>query len=168
MKVEPEKLRDNLLVDEDYQLLSDYAFFKGTGLRKEAKNSVNLFLKEIAGKSKEKKLKLVRMLCSMQYETMETFMSYPLKEEFMKPVLLDWINEEPQNAVPYKYLAKFSSDEEALPLYYKSYALNPDDDSVLCNIIYRESLQLYDNTHYLDEIVISEIRIKILNFVLIF
>lgn len=145
-KFEP---KTNLLEDEDFLLLSHFVSFKEKGLHKEAKNCLKLFIEQIKLNTDAKKRKLIQLLCNNH--SGNKFVSYPLLQEIIKPTLQNWINEEPNNAEPLKYLASFNIGGDKLSYLQKSLALNPNDDSVLCDIINLEADLLYQNTHYLDE-----------------
>jgi hypothetical protein len=90
----------------------------GKGLRKDALAHLSAFTKQSANWSFSRKKEFISWLYNFvqQHTDAHLLMPHPLREEFVKPTLDAWIQREPENGEPHRWLGTPEHLKEAIRL----------------------------------------------------
>jgi hypothetical protein len=120
--------------DPRLEHLAVYCDLREKGLRPQAFRELNTFLKQIHSRDTQVQREVALFILDAAWNRPQVyeFISHPLQNGFLEPVLKEWWAVEPANPVPIRYYALLRDDyrllKEALPL-------NPDDNSVRAAIV---------------------------------
>ncbi|HVZ38012.1 MAG TPA: hypothetical protein VHI13_01950 [Candidatus Kapabacteria bacterium] len=112
---------------------SEYALFCEAleqGVRKKAFAHLDLFIEQGSGWPFGRKKEFVSWLYTFISSHDDTYMllPHPLSEKLVKPVLMSWIEMEPDDAEPHRWLGTPEHLREAI-------RLNPADDIARCRLV---------------------------------
>jgi hypothetical protein len=134
-------------------LLSEYCVLREKGLRKQALNRLNEFLDTASSWEVESARRLVLSILSADARTPEAhqFMSHPLVERLIFPVLEQWRSDCPSAVEPLRWLGLLRQDSKALKA---ALSLDPADVPVRRRLVDFAFDDAYHATHHLSESVL--------------
>lgn len=102
--------------DQSLELLALYCELRGKGLRQEAFRKLDTFLTAARARDPKVQRKMVLRILEIHRGLggAHQFLSMPLKNRFIEPVLETWHREQPENAVPLRELALLRRDTAML------------------------------------------------------
>lgn len=134
----------------------NYCFNREKGLRKEAFNSLNIFLKSTESWTFEQKKDFINFLFPI-FETVKDAdyggFPQPLSEKLIKPTLLEWCKVEQEDNNPFRWYGKYFRSEEHL---FKAIELDSTDDLARTTLISWWSYNLYYSVHHLPDYYIGD------------
>lgn len=145
----------------DFDLLADYCLYREQGLRKQAFTALNQFLEASSGWTTATRRQHCQTILELHARTNEArqFISYPLQEQLISPVLEEWLVAQPENITALRWSGLNRADTETLR---KVLQLQPDDLPVRQRLIWSMLDTVDYATHHLDEgqliLEISETR----------
>lgn len=106
----------NLIRDKNldsYPHFKEFCLLKEQGLRKDAFRSLNLFINEVKGWQTKQKKEFVHRLFILfeSSEGIHHVLVHPLEENILKPILEEWMNENPNDPQPYRWYGLFLKSE---------------------------------------------------------
>ena len=109
-------LADELASDADLAELAQYARLRERGLRKDAFTVLDAFLNAAkAWQPDRARNAAVRVLeCHARTPEAHQFLAHPLLEQFIVPVLEEWMNADPDAVAPVRWLGWLRSDHSLL------------------------------------------------------
>jgi len=126
-----------------------YCFDREKGLRKEAFEHLARFLATAKDWTFTAKVDFVKFLCPFLEDVPEANYApfpQPLKETFIKPVLLAWCGTEQKDSTPFRWYGRYFDSEEHL---LKALERMPSDDAAREILIKRWIYELYFSVHHL-------------------
>ncbi len=135
--------------DSQYEAFSRYCLSKEKGLKKEAKTAIEQFIVSNQSKSKMEQRNIIEELSALSYRNKKVhqLIPHPL-QQYMIAVLENWIEEEPDNAIPYRWSGFIKSD---LQSYKRAIEINSFDIISLIAIINFNLNYVDYQTHHLNE-----------------
>jgi len=112
---------------------AQYCFDRDKGLRKQAFERLNDFLKNTESWTDEEKIKFVTFLCPY-YEDMSLYCPFPhpLSEKLIKPTLEKWCSSEVADSNPFRWYGMFYGNSEYLK---KALELNQHEGKMRQNLL---------------------------------
>ncbi|CRK84736.1 hypothetical protein [Neobacillus massiliamazoniensis] len=109
----------NLIQDkklDSYPFFKEFCLFKEKGLRKDAFKSLNLFIEEVKGWQAKQKKEFAHWLFKWfeESEDIHYLLVHPLEENILKPILEDWMIEDPKDPQPFRWYGLFLKSENHL------------------------------------------------------
>lgn len=147
------QLAEELKKTPGLSLLSEYCLLREKGLRKQALQKLDSFLETSRTWDPQNARRQVDHILSLaaRFQEAHQFMTHPLLEKFIHPVLTAWTAAEPNSATPLRWQGLLKWDEEALK---KALSVVPDDVPVRQRLI-TISLDNVDHaTHHLGESIL--------------
>lgn len=104
----------------------NYLNYRKKGLRKEAFNELSLFFSDFKNEEDKSRRWFINYIYALAFQTGNYSLYIPenFSKELIKPEIANWIKDEPDNPIPYKW--SFDS-----LLLRKSVELNPNDQDTL-------------------------------------
>ncbi|MFD2216441.1 hypothetical protein [Metabacillus endolithicus] len=109
----------NLIQDKTldiYPHFKEFCLFKEKGLRKDAFRSLNLFINEAEAWQPKQKKEFAHWLFKLFEESVDIHdvLVHPLEENILKPILDEWLYENPKDPQPYRWYGLFLKTENHL------------------------------------------------------
>lgn len=140
------QLKDDVRLES----LAQYCLLREKGLRNQALSKLEDFLKEMNSRDVKSRREVTLKILDVHraHREVHQFLTDPLQKRLLEPVLAEWLNAEPDAAMPLRSLALLRHD---LDLMRKALGLNPGDQEVRIALI---GMLLYwagNATHHLVE-----------------
>jgi len=140
--------------NEKWIKYAQYCFDKDKGLRKQAFECLNDFLKTTESWTEEEKIKFVSFLSPFYEDTYRYCpFPHPLSEKLIKPTLEKWCLKEVADSSPFRWYGMFYGNSEYLK---KALQLNSQDDQVRQILLQRGIDCLWYSVHHLPDGYIGE------------
>lgn len=109
----------NLIQDkklDSYPYFKEFCLFKEKGLRKDAFRSLNLFIEEAKGWQVKQKMEFAHWLFNWfeESEDIHYVLVHPFEESILKPILEEWMIEDPKDSQPFRWYGLFLKSENQL------------------------------------------------------
>ncbi len=142
-------IHESYRLREEYVLFADYCQQKEQGLKKQANASMNAFVEASRKRPLETQRAIAEELLSLDFYHGEIhqLMPYPLRMYF-KSLLLDWIEDAPKNAIPYRWLGYLTQD---VSYYEQALERDPTDEVSLGRLVLAYLNCVDYQTHHLSE-----------------
>jgi hypothetical protein len=135
--------------ESQYEAFSRYCLFKEKGLKNEAKTAIEQFIVSNQSKSKKEQRNIIEELSALNYRNKKVHQLIPHQlQQYMISVLGNWSEEEPGNAIPYRWLGFIKSD---LHSYKRAIEIDSNDIISLIAIISFNLNHVDYQTHHLNE-----------------
>jgi hypothetical protein len=143
-------------VNPDWADYANYCLAREKGLRSEAFEYLDKFLKSTDHWADEKKIEFVKFLFQL-FDTVKEAdygpFPQPLSDKLIKPALAKWCNTEKTDGNPFRWYGKYYRSEEHL---FKALEINPADDLARQTLLGWWSYNIYYAVHHLPEGYIGE------------
>ncbi|MDR2841406.1 MAG: hypothetical protein LBV75_09175 [Paludibacter sp.] len=137
--------------NSDWVEYANYCFYREKGLRKDAFNYLNAFLKKTENWDLNKKIDFLNFLFPF-FEKVEDAdyagFPQPLSNNMIKPTLEKWCEKETHNGNPFRWYGTYYGSEKHL---FKALEINPFDDLARQKIIQKWKYNIYYSVHHLPE-----------------
>jgi hypothetical protein len=120
------EILDNLRKRKEYSKYIEYLDLRNKGLKKQGQTLLKDFLKDFELQDKTSRRYFINNIYTLAFLSNDynTYLPVNLVEQVLKPEINDWIKDEPDNPIPYKWSYDFN-------LIKKSLELNPFDQITL-------------------------------------
>lgn len=137
---------------KDYELFGEYCLKKEQGLKKLAVKHINDFISASRNLDAVQQRAIAEEISSLAFwnSSVHQLLSYPL-EEYLKATLLGWVENEPDNYVPFKWLGYIEGSKS---WYEKALLLKPDDQVCIYRLAMSYIHSIDFQTHHLDESIL--------------
>lgn len=134
---------------EGYALFGRYCLHKEAGLNKAAISAIREFVVHARGKPVSTQREIALELVQLGYSNQRAhqLLPHPLRE-CLKEVFQQWSEDEPESAIPLKWLGYASRD---VLFYHKALAIDPDDPVCIIEVATSCLNYVYYQTHHLSE-----------------
>lgn len=144
------------LQNPDWADYSHYCFNREKGLRKEAFNNLNKFLKSAESWALEQKINFAKFIFPF-FETVQEAdygpFPQPLSDKLIQPTLLQWCETEKTDGNPFRWYGTYYRSEQHL---FKALEINPKDDTARQTLLNWWTSNLNYSLHHLPEYYIGE------------
>ena len=143
-------LAADLAVRDDFAHLAEFCRLREAGLRRDAFAALNTFLAFADTWKSEKSQDAVNAVLTLYCRNpgCHQFLTQPLLNRFVYPVLQRWSEDEPESIAPVRWLAILRRDRETLGMVL---AADPSDSAIRRMLIERQLSSVDYATHHLSE-----------------